>query len=82
MIHRMSRPGYFRILTILVIRSQENGIAFAYFVYFAVQLCAHPPVLRSNRYGGWTSSAVEKRQTSKVSAGRMPALPVRRASAF
>ena len=40
MIHRMSPPGYFRILTILVILSQENGIAFVYFVYFAVQLCA------------------------------------------
>jgi DNA mismatch endonuclease (patch repair protein) len=31
---------FFRILTIPAILSQENGIAFAYFVYFAVQLCA------------------------------------------
>jgi hypothetical protein len=37
MIHRMSLPRYFSILTILAILSQENGIAFVYFVYFAVQ---------------------------------------------
>jgi len=90
MIHRMSPPGYFRILTILVILSQENVPIFPQRPSPGLRPPSPAPASEGHRsrngfrvfcvFRGSTLrlrvSAVRKYRTSNGFAGRMPALPV------